>query len=1050
MNGEHLEQPRGPLAWMTTNHVAANLLMVVLLVGGLIVGKSIKQEVFPSFSTDTVTVSVSYPGASPEEVEQSLVLAIEQAVEGLEGIEEVTSTASEGSASVRIEAVEGTDIERLWQEIKSEVDRITTFPEEAKEPSVTIDARRREVVSLGVYGDVGERSLHDVAERLEDELLKNPEITQVDLSGVRDFEIHVEIAEETLRRYGLTISDVADRIATASVELGGGSMKTSQGEILIRVNDRRDYASEFGRIPIVTGSGGRLLLEDLATITEGFEDSNRWADYNGHRAVMVDVYRVGEQTPISVAEATAEVVEEFQASLPPGVGVATLRDSSTVYKSRLDLMLRNAYLGLGLVFVFLALFLEIRLAFWVSLGIPVSFLGSFLFLSMTDFSINMITMFAFIVTLGIVVDDAIVAGENVYAQRRQGKNFLRAATDGAKEVAGPVTFSVLTNIVAFLPMYFVPGMMGKVFKFVPIVVTCVFLVSLIESLFILPAHLAHTKPVPSFAPLRVIDRWQDRFSMAFERFVEKYYGFAIETVMRNRYIVLALGAALIIGMAGYIKSGRMGMELFPRVESDYAIADATLPYGAPEEAVREVERLLLVGADKVVQEHGGERLSTGVMSVVSENSVNVRIYLADPEIRTLNTTEVTRLWREAVGPLAGLESISYESDRGGPGSGKGLTIQLSHRDTRVLDRAGEELADELANFAGVSDIDDGSAQGKRQYDVKLTPLGEALGISSREVASQIRNAFYGSEAVRQQRGGNEVTVRVRLPEKERRSEATLTNMVLRLSDGREVMLRDVADVEATRAYTSITRTGGRRVASVTANVTPRSRTETLVTDLQATVLPALVEKHPGLTYTFEGHQAELRDSVSSLIQGLLLALLGIYALLAIPFKSYVQPLIIMISIPFGLIGAVFGHLIMGYTLSVMSLFGVVALSGVVVNDSLVLIDFANRRRREGLTAHDAFKAAGIQRFRPVMLTTITTFGGLAPMIWETSRQARFLIPMAISLGFGILFATLITLGLVPALYMALEDVLSLFRRAPEPNPKDGPTETRTSEEAPVS
>ena len=1017
---------RGPISWMAGNSVAANLLMAVLLIGGLMVGLQIKQEIFPEFEIDVVTVSVAYPGASPEEVENGIILAIEEAVQDLEGVDEITSTASEGVGTVTIEALEGSDITRLWQEAKSEVDRIDTFPDEAKEPQVAIAARHRDVLELALYGNTDEYTLQEAAERVRDELLLDPGITQVALEGVKDFEIQVEIPQSILRRYGLTLQDVAGTVARSSVELGGGNLKTSGGDILVRVKDRRDYAREYARLPVLTmGNGSQLLLEDIATVREGLDDVDIWASYNGQNAVMIEIYRVGDQTPIQVSDAAKRVIERLNQTLPAGLTLTIVRDRSDIFFERAELLLRNAFIGLILVFCLLAVFLEPRLAFWVSLGIPISFLGSFLLLSTTSFSINIITMFAFIVTLGIVVDDAVVVGENIYHYRRRGLTFLEGAVRGTREVALPVVFSVLTNMIAFLPLFFVPGIMGKVFKFIPLVVIAVFAISLVESLFVLPAHLGHQKNKKSFWPLSTLERWQQRFSRSFERFVRIRYGAFLRWVLQQRYIVLAFGIALLMATIGYVSSGRMGMVLFPKVESDYAFCEAYLPYGSSRSRLEVVEDLLVQAAEEVVLENGEDQLAKGIFSQAEENRVEARIFLTEPGVRPIGTARLTALWRERVGTVSGLESISYLSDRGGPGSGKALTVRLSHRDKDILDLAGEELAARLDEFPIVSDIDDGSAKGKRQYDIQLRPAGERMGLTSQEVAMQVRHAFQGMEAVQQQRGRNEVTVRVRLPENERITEETLEDMVLQAPQG-EILLRDAVDIIPGRAYTSIGRTNGRRVISVTADVRPQSKTEIIQKTLREDIIPDLVSRHPGLSFSFEGKQAEIKDSVNALITGLGLALMGIYALLAIPFKSYVQPLIIMFCIPFGMIGAVWGHVLMGYSLSLMSLFGVVALCGVVVNDSLVFIDFANRKCRAGVNPLDAIQRSGIQRFRPIMLTTLTTFGGLTPMILETSRQARFLIPMALSLGFGILFATFITLVMVPCLFMALEDVRNLF------------------------
>ncbi len=1018
-------ESRGPIAWMAGNSVAANLLMAALLVGGLFVGLSIKQEVFPEFDLDRVSISISYPGASPEEVENGIILAVEEAVQDLEGIDEITATASEGSASIVVEALEGTEINRLWQEVKAEVDRIGTFPDEAEDPVVTIAARKREVVRLALHGDAPETTMRELADQIRDELLLKKDITQVELEGVRDREIHVEFSSTTLRRYGLTLDDVAQAISTASVELGGGTIKSRSGDILLRVKDRKDFALQYAKLPVITGEDGtKILLEDIATVSEGFEESEHWASFDGKRAVTIAVYRVGDQTPTQVAKATKEAVQNIDASLPQGVGLDIVRDMSKVFAQRADLLLRNAYLGLGLVFFFLALFLEIRLAFWVSLGIPISFLGSFLLLAPTAFSINMISMFAFIVTLGIVVDDAVVVGENIHYYRSQGLSFLDAAIKGARDIAVPVVFSVITNMVTFVPLMFIPGIMGKIFKTIPFVVIAVFAVSLVESLFILPAHLSHQKR-NTFFPLNVLEKWQGAFSRGFETLVKNVYGAVLLKALEFRYAMISLGIALLMVTAGYVASGKMGMVMFPKAESDYAYCEAELPYGTPEIQLREIEKTLVDQAVKVVAENGGQTLSTGIFSQVKDNQVTARIYLTDPGVRPKSTEEVTRGWREKVGRVPGLETISFESNRGGPGSGKNLTVSLSHRNQTTLERAGQDLAESLDEYAIVHDIDDGSAKGKRQFDITLSEAGKRMGLTSREVASQVRYAFQGVEAVKNQRGRNEVTVRVRLSKAERESEAAFEDLVLQAPEG-EILLRDAVKTIKGRAYTSIERTNGKREIQVTANVRPQSQADNVIRDMKEQILPDLVSRYPGLSYDFKGRQAEIKESVTALIKGLGLALLCVFALLAVPFKSYLQPFIIMFCVPFGMIGAIFGHVLMGYSLSVMSLFGLVAMSGVVVNDSLVLIDFANRRIRAGMPVVFAVQAAGIQRFRPILLTTLTTCGGLAPIIMETSRQAKFLIPMAISLGFGILFATIITLLMVPCLYVILEDLKALF------------------------
>ncbi len=1037
MQDEPNTDARGPIAWMSRNGVAANLLMCVLLVGGALWATRIKQELFPEFDLDQVIVTVPYPGASPEEVEQGIVLAIEQGVQGLDGVKEVSAEAREGVGVVVVEMIAGENIQKLADEVQGEVDRITSFPEEAEEPSVTIATRKIEVVTMVLYGDQDEMVLREVAERIRDTLLQDPRITQVELSGIRSMEIGVEVPLAQLRRHGLTLSDVAAALRQSALELPGGGIKTAGGELLVRVKERRDYGREFATIPVVTAADGtRVLLGDIAVIRDAFADEDRFASFNGKPAVMVNVYRVGEQTPISVSDATREHVDALKGSLPGGLEVAVLRDMSDVYRQRLSLLLRNGACGLILVFGLLAVFLELRLAFWVTMGIPVSFLGAMLILPHFAVSINMVSLFAFIIALGIVVDDAIVVGENIYDYHQKGLPFGQAAVRGTREICMPVTFSVLTNIVTFIPLAFVPGIMGKIFRCVPAVVVSVFLISLLESLFILPAHLGHHRDRERKGMFAAMHRAQQRFSHAFLRFVATVYGPFVRRLTRGRYVTVACCAAVLVVTIGYVRSGRLGMTMFPKVESDYAVASVVLPYGSAVSQTRAVRQRLLDAADRVIAANGGDRLSLGVFAEIGAgfrgesggHVLQVSIQLTPPEVRPLSTAALVELWRQAVGPVAGVETMVFESDAGGPGGGAGMTVELTHPNLTVLEEASAELAAAFAEFPIVSDIDDGFSPGKRQYDFRIKPAGRALGLTAAAVARQVRDAFYGAEVLRQQRGRNEVKVMVRLPEQERLSAYDVDELVLRAPAGGEVPLRDAVTIERGRSYTTIDRRNGRRAVTVTADVNPRDRAGEVLGALLADSLPALVRKYPGLEFGFEGRQADMAESMASLKTGMLLALFVIYAMLAIPFRSYAQPLIIMVSIPFGIVGAVLGHVLMGYSLSLMSLFGIVALSGVVVNDALVMIDFANHARREGVGPFEAITQAGIQRFRPIMLTTLTTFGGLAPMIFETSRQARFLIPMAISLGYGILFSTLITLILVPSLYVIVDDLARFGRR----------------------
>ncbi len=1022
----------GPIAWMVHNRVTANLLMLVLLLGGLFMTTQIKQEVFPSFTLDYINISVAYPGSGPEEVERGIVLAVEEAIQNVDGIAEITSRAAESSGVISAELEAEADRQEVYQDIKQEVDRITTFPDDAEEPVVSLVSRRRQVLSVALFGDIPEWSLRETAEVVRDRLLENDNIAHVELRGDRDFEIKVNISQDNLRRYDLTLSKVANIIANSAVELPGGSIETSGGDILLRFRDQRDWAAEFASLPLIqTAQGGSLSIEDIATISEGFEDSNVISSYNGKRAIGLDVYRIGDQTPIQVSNAVKAEMTTMEANLTHGVTWKINKDRSDYYRQRLELLLKNAFMGLGLVLVLLGVFLEMRLAFWVTMGIPVSFLGGLLFLPGADISINMISMFAFIVALGIVVDDAIVAGENIYEYRQSGMSQVDAAIQGAKDVAVPISFSILTNIVAFMPLMFVPGVMGKIWRVIPVVVVTVFIISWVESLFILPAHLAHTSSSPTTSFGGRLRHYQQRFSQSFSRFVKNVYGPALNLCLRWRVITLAIGVAVLILVLSYVGSGRIGMILMPRVESDRAVVTAELPIGSPEAKAVMVRDQLVKAIYAVAQNNGEDDLLDAVFASIAENEIEITAYLTAPDIRPLSTGEVTKLWRQATGNLIGLQKLRFESDRGGPGGGAGLTLELSHRDTEVLDRASQQLASQLAEIPNVKDIDDGYTPGKKQLDFHINQMGLNLGLTSADIARQVRNSFYGVSAQKQQRQGNEVTVRVRLPEEERQSVDDVENLMIKTSAGTWVALQEVADIVSGHAYTTISRRNGKRTVSVTANVTPISQTTQVKNLLDSGMLEQLEQDFPGLSTGYEGRQADLKNSTESLYRGFGLAMLMIYVLLAIPFRSYTQPLIVMISIPFGIVGAVIGHIIMGYSISLMSMMGIVALSGVVVNDSLVLIDYANRKHHEGYNPLAAIRLAGERRFRPILLTTLTTFGGLAPMILETSRQARFLIPMALSLGFGILFATVIILVIVPCLYMILEDIKLMLSGTPK-------------------
>ena len=1049
---------RGWIAWMARNPVAANLLMVVLVVGGLATTFTIRQEFFPEYDLDTIQITAPYPGSTPTDVEEGILLAIEEQVRGLDGVKEVQSTASEGMGTVVVELLIGTDNNRALQDVKNAVDRITSFPDEIERLTVSLQTMRSKVIDLviyggdemGAYGDQREHVLRDLADAARDQLLHDRNITLAELSGVRPLEIGVEVPQAELRRYGLTLGQIADKIRRTALEVPGGGVKTKSGEILLRTAERRDVASEFKDIPLVTApDGSSVRVGDIAAVTDGFADTDQSSYYNGMPAAIVQVYRVGDQTPIQVADAVKKFAREFGAGLPPGVYVATQDDMSELYRDRINLLLRNAMFGLVLVLITLGIFLELRLAFWVTLGIPVSFLGAMLLLPGTDVSINMISLFAFIMALGMVVDDAIVVGENIYEMRQRGVPFLTAAIKGARQIFVPVVFSVLTNMVAFAPMLFVPGFAGKIFRVIPAVIIPVFFISLVESLFILPCHLGHTKEHRTRGAFAFFGRQQARLSQWLERCIHGYYGALVRATLRWRYLTIACGFAVLILTVGFIAGGRINVSFMPNVAADFATASLRLPYGCPVEMTKAAKDRIVKAAYDVLdsgkfKKLGGADLVRGVQSTIGSNirrggpgsitggrtggnSAVVRVNFKPERIEGFSTTEFAKLWRKRVGEIPGAETFTVKSDMGPGRTRAPIDVKLSHRDVPALERAATELADRLKEFAGIKDIDSGFSPGKPERDFTRTEVAEALRIDSAELGNQVRHAFYGAEALRQQRGRDEVKVMVRLPESERRSEYDIEELIIRTSEGGEIPLDEAGKVETKRAYTEINRTDGRRVMDVTADVDPAvTNAQKITAELEKSVLPEFVKRHPGLTYSMEGERRDLMESLQSLFQGFLLALLIIFAMLAVPLRSYIQPLIIMTAIPFGIVGAVLGHVIMGFNISIMSMMGIVALAGVVVNDSLVLICATNDRRTEGASAFDAVSSAGIRRFRPILLTSLTTFFGLAPMIFETSMQARFLVPMAVSLGYGVLLATSISLLLVPSLYLIVSDITDIL------------------------
>jgi multidrug efflux pump subunit AcrB len=922
------------------------------------------------------------------------------------------------------------------------VDRITTFPNEAEEPVIREVTRRVQVLNVAVYGDAPESTIKHLTERIKDEITNLPGITLAELAGVRQAEIHIEVSEETLRRYGLTLGKVAETVRRASLDLPAGSVKTAGGEILVRTKGRRYYARDYQDIAIIARpDGSKVTLGQIADLKDGFEDVDLITRFQGKTAGVIQVYRVADQNALKVANSVKQYIEMIRPSLPAGVDIDFYRDRSRILKSRIWLLLKNMALGLMLVSILLGIFLNLKLAFWVTLGIPISFMVGLMLLPRFDISINMISLFAFIMVLGIVVDDAIVVGENIFRRHEEGLSPLDGAVQGTLEVGRPVVFAVLTTVAAFWPLLLGSGTMGKLMRNIPVVVILVLLGSLVECLLILPAHLVGSKAGTKGA------RGEKYTARWLKWFIKGPYAKTVDFCVRWRYATVALSVAILLFTMGIWQAGWIKFTLFPKVESDFLICSLTMPAGTPVERTTEIAGYLERSGKEALAEkekgrpQKGEPLFKNSITFIGmhtgghgpmasgpqsgSNLAQITIELLEGEKRKVTATELANLWRKKVGNISDAESITYQSvlfSAGNP-----VEVHLSLDDHDMLVTAAEELKEELRGYPGVFDVSDSFFPGKDEMQLKLKLAARSLGLTLDDLARQVRHAFYGAEALRLQRDQDEVKVMVRYPEAERKSLGSVEEMRIRTSDGSEVPFRQVAEVNMEQGYATIERAQRFKVIKVTADVdeTATNANEVRV-DLETSFLPQLEQRYPGLRYTMEGEGKEQKDSMADVMRGFVIALFAIYALLAIPFRSFSQPFVVMAAIPFGMVGAVAGHLLMGHNLSLLSMFGIVGLAGVVVNDSLVLVDATNRIRRQGATAHDAITQAGALRFRAIILTSLTTFAGLTPMLLERSLQAQFLIPMAISLGFGVLFGTVITLLLVPCGYMILNDVHNLL------------------------
>ena len=1048
------------IAWFIRNPVASNLLMVVLVLGGLMALPQIHQEEFPSVDIEVVRISIEYPGATPEEAEESLCIRIEEEIESVPDIDRLGSIAVEGACVVSAETVVGADIDNVLAEIQNRVDAIDTFPEEAEKPVVAKLVMRQAVMQIAISGNTSELTLNRLGRAARDEIALLPGVSQVRLDYARPFEISVEVSEETLRRHGLSLQDVVNAIRSSSVDLPGGSVKTRSGEILLRTVGQAYRGDEFANIVVITHADGtNVLLGEIATIVDGFEDIHLRARFDGQPAVFLMVERIGEEDTLEIAEQVHGWLENAHQRFPDGIELTVLNDQSADLVVRLDALLVNARSGLFLVAAILALFLRFRLAMWVTAGVPISFLGALMLFPAFSISISTLTVMAFILVLGILVDDAIVIGESVHRRESEGEDQIEAARKGTLDVYIPVTFGVLTSVAAFIPLIIIPGHMGRFFSVIGVTAIICLVFSLIESQLILPGHLAHRRTRPkSGVSNRSVRGWtnfQTKVSNGFERLARETYGKALLRAVQWRYTTAAVAIGIVIMTAALISSGRMRYQFFPSVEGDVVYASLTMAQGVPLDTTEAATKQILAKAEELKQElraefEGEEIILYTVSSLGKQfardgppdlsvqaggsHLAEVSLQLVPATARTIDASTIANRLREKVGPIPDAVDLSYISDAFSAGEAIDIKLVGGDGDIETLTHAAAAVRAELASYRGMSDISDSFRAGKQEVSLSLLPEARPLGLNQMDLARQVRQAFYGEEAQRIQRGKDDVRVMVRYPEEGRRSLGALEEMRIRTSDGTEVPFAAVADARLGRGFASIRRSDRRRVVNVRGEIDRSVSTpESVLADLEKD-LPGLLSAYPGVEYEFDGEQREQRKAGSGLVQGFALALLLIYCLLAIPLKSYAQPLIIMIVIPFGAVGAILGHLIMGWDIVFFSVLGIVALSGVVVNASLVLVHSVNFRRAQGAEFIDAVLEAGIVRFRPIVLTSLTTFLGLVPLMFEPSVPARPLVPMAIALGYGVLFASTVTLFLVPSAYVILDDFMHLGRRRRKARP----------------
>ncbi|WP_305461733.1 efflux RND transporter permease subunit [Photobacterium leiognathi] len=1019
---------KGLIAWFAHNHVAANLLMLVVMLGGLFSISLINKEIFPAFALNRIMISASYPGASPEDIEQSINVKIEQSLDNVKNIKRIQSVASQGSASLTLELESEADLEQVLDDVKQQIEAISTFPVNMETPLVKRAEFTSNVVFISLYGNLNERQLKEYAKQVRDDILQQTDASDVVVSGVKDYEIAIDVSENALRKYGLTFEQVAQVVQQRSIDLPGGMIKAKDGDLLVRTNGQLYNGDGFSSIVLQTRpDGSRLYLSDVATISDGFIEDRILNRFNRERAAVIQVRNLTDEDATKIAEQVGNYVEQAQTKLPTGVYLDSWGDMSHYLEGRLNMMLSNMFYGGILVFIILVLFLDIRVAFWVILGIPFCFLGTLLFMPtpLVAVSINLISLFGFILVLGIVVDDAIVVGESVYSEVEAKGQSIDNVITGAKKVAIPATFGVLTTMAAFIPMLISDAPRTEFFKAIAWVVLLCLTFSLIESKLILPAHLARARLAQAKSRTNALSRLKQRFNLAVDRFINQGYRRFISVCIVHRYSVLATFSGILMLAIALVISGQLRWVFFPNLPSDYIQVNVDMNISSSDEnnakVAAQIEEALYQTDAEIFQELGVHVVKHTFINMENRQDLFVLAELHKTETLPITSFEILKQWQAQLPPLVGVKNITFEASIGRKQSD--VQFSLKGDDLAQLEQASKAMQQLLYQYDGTLNIKDDLSSPTPEVKLQLTKAGEALGLSLASLASQVRHAFYGYEVQRVLRNNEEVKVMVRYPQQERSTIGYLESMKVILPNGRFVPFTEVAKANIESSYTSINRVDRKRSVIVSANV-DKSQTSPsdIYNDILENKLDQLRQAFPNVKFALDGRAKDEKNTKGSLIRDSILALITIFALMAIPLRSYSQPLIIMSVIPFGIIGAIAGHYLAGLTLNLLSVFGILALAGVVVNDSLVLVSFINRALKQGVPLEQAVVNAGCSRFRAIVLTSLTTFFGLAPILLEDSLQAQIVIPMATSLAFGILFATVVTLLLVPSLYLILADI----------------------------